>query len=219
MKESVRSIIKRLFGRGVRRSYGQFGEDTIVQVALRGVIGGTYIDVGAYHPILYSNTYALYCRGWHGFVVDPNHTMSPLYRLLRHRDVFINTAIGCDCRELYHSFSDGAYNTLDTDEAEKRKKMPYLKYLGSREIECKSLADVVKENGIRHIDFLNVDVEGQDLAVLKSHDWSVPPSVIAVEDEIFDPKNPEHSELFRFLSEKGYTMFGFSGLTCVWKKV
>ena len=52
-------------------SFSSAGEDMI----LRHILGsdkmsGFYVDVGAYDPVTYSNTYHLYNRGWRGINID-----------------------------------------------------------------------------------------------------------------------------------------------------
>ncbi len=51
-------------------SYGQEGEDIILLRLLDISKNGFYVDIGAHHPIRFSNTYALYKAGWCGLNVD-----------------------------------------------------------------------------------------------------------------------------------------------------
>ena len=82
----IKSLLRKITGAGSVISYGQFGEDALIQRTLKKK-KGTYVDIGCYHPILYSNTYGLYRRGWKGIVVDPNKTLKSIYTLLRHKDI------------------------------------------------------------------------------------------------------------------------------------
>src|SRR3989304_2562059 len=93
MYKIIRTFIKLLLRRGGRSSYGRVGEDAILQTLLKAQ-NGFFVDVGAFDPILYSNTYALYRRGWSGIVIDPNTALRPPYRLFRRRDTFVGAAIG-----------------------------------------------------------------------------------------------------------------------------
>lgn len=212
----VKTLLKLLLGRGVRKSYSQFGEDAIVQ-ALCKRTRGTYLDIGTYHPVLYSNTYALYRRGWRGVVVDPNVSLAPLYALMRPRDTFITAAVGQkEGSGTYYTFSDGAYNTFNAESLEACKKLPWLRYLGSVESRIISLSRIVRENNIEEIDFLTIDVEGNDFEVLQSYDWSVRPRVIAIESGDFNPDAPQENEIYRFLRSKNYRLTGLSGATLLW---
>ncbi len=217
LKEYIKTRLKLLLGRGVRRSYGQFGEDALVQSLVKHIKNGVYVDVGAYHPTLYSNTYALYRLGWKGVAVDPNAQMGILFSLVRPRDTFVCAAIGAGGVGTYYSFSDGAYNTFDAAEAEVRKGLRWLKFLGQREVPLRALADICHEQKISKIDFMNVGVEGRDVEALQSHDWSVPPTVIAVEAEGFDAASPTTTPVYNLLASKGYKLVGLCGLTLVFR--
>lgn len=217
IKELLKTILKLFLGRGVRKSYGQFGEDAVIQWLLEKNTNKTYVDVGTYHPVLYSNTYALYTKGWSGLVVDPNNALSPLYRLLRPRDVFVPAAIGSTGVGIYYSFSDGAYNTFDTELAEKRAALSWLRLVEKVEVPLKPLSQLLSENSIAEIGLLSVDVEGRDLEVLKSHNWAIRPNIIAIEDENFNPDEPRSSAVYEYLRERKYSLAGLCGLTLLFR--
>lgn len=215
MFQMVKTALKLMLGRGMRRSYGQFGEDAYIQSLFKHILKGTYVDVGSYHPVLYSNTYALYRAGWSGTAVDPNHAMQRLFRIFRMRDTFVHAAVGAEGQHTYYRFSDGAYNTFDATEAEARKKNPRLTFLGEEKISLRPLSSII--NG-RSIDFLNVDAEGKDVEILRSHDWQTFPKVIAVEDHAFDVHVPRQSEVYAYLVDKGYKLTGLCGPTLVFSR-
>ena len=208
----VKTFIKLILGRGVYRSYSVSGEDLVILPFIPGgyesypnSIGGFYVDVGCYHPILYSNTYRLYKNGWKGIVIDPNRRLWKLFRIFRPRDHFIQAAIGSDKGErTYFSFEDEAYNTLDPVCVEKYKLK--TKLIGSYPVTICSLTEVLR--GINHIDLLNIDVEGLDLEVLQSYDWKVKPRVIIIEAM-------PGSFVSKFLDAKGYKLVGLTRLNSI----
>src|SRR5512143_4000643 len=53
-------------------------EDYVLASVLDGVVSGTYIDVGANHPIEDNVTALFYERGWHGITIEPNPEYIPL---------------------------------------------------------------------------------------------------------------------------------------------
>lgn len=185
----VKTAAKLVLGRGVFRSYSQYGEDAILNAHFRNRTG-FYIDVGAYHPTLYSNTYALYRRGWKGIVVEPNPAAAPLFRTFRPRDIFVNRGVGVGKKE-YKTFKDGAYNTF----MESKNGQEML-----------SLKELFEMHNVERVEFLNIDAEGLDLEVLQSHDWGVRPEVIAVEAEAKGPVR-------EFLESKSYRLCGMTGKT------
>lgn len=195
----VRTRIKLLLGRGESKSYSQFGEDMVVKALLRNVRKGTYVDVGCYDPVLYSNTYYFYKRGWSGVNIDPNPELTERYRLLRPRDTFVLAGIGIG-EASYQSLADNAYNKFDKGSG----------------MQLTPLSEIFKN--LNHVDFLNIDVEGMEMDVLKSHDWQIQPTVIAVEHDSFNPDKPFESEVYAFLRAKGYILEGMCNLSLIWKK-
>ncbi len=209
------TFLKMLLKRGIYTSYSQRGEDIIAMAQLRGM-RGIYVDVGAYHPMLYSNTYALYRSGWHGLVIDPNITLRPLYSLFRHRDIFVPCGIGKkEMQTTYYKFEDGAYNTLDFDTAKALQTSPQTSKYATHDVQIKPLNVVLRENNITHIDLLNIDTEGFDYIVLISHNWSIRPKVIIIEDHDFNPDKPYKSIIYTFLNNKQYKLTGLSGETLI----
>jgi hypothetical protein len=55
---------------------------------------GTYIDIGAGNPVIFSNTYSFYKRKWQGITVDPLPRNNLLHRLIRPRDRHIKGIVG-----------------------------------------------------------------------------------------------------------------------------
>ncbi|MBP9711119.1 MAG: FkbM family methyltransferase [Candidatus Pacebacteria bacterium] len=187
----IKTFVKFLLGKGVKHSYSQFGEDAVVGAFFRSNNDGYYVDVGAYHPHLYSNTYALYRRGWHGLAIDPNPAMQPLFKLFRSRDTFVCAGVG-EGEGSYQQFADGAYNQFTKGAGQKLRR----------------LDDLLHEHHVEKIDFLSIDVEGMDVEVLKTHDWSIRPRLIAIEADLQSPAA-------EFLTLKGYTLRCITGRTLI----
>ncbi len=211
----IKTIIKLCIGSGVQKSYSQFGEDVMMHSLCKDK-KGFYVDIGTYDPVLYSNTYALYKRGWSGLVIDPNIGLKSLYTLLRPRDTFVSLGIGSENVGTYHRFNDGAYNTFNDEVAQKYKKLNWLHYIGSVECKITSLSSLITVYKIQKIDFLNIDVEGNDMNVLQSYDWSVRPRFISVESSDFNPNTPHENKLYKFLYSKNYKLVGLSGVSLIW---
>lgn len=207
----MKALARRITGRGTFISYSQNGEDAIAHALLRNIKKGIYVDVGAYHPLLYSNTYAFYRRGWSGIVIDPNISLQPLYRILRRRDIFVHGGVGAERTvRSYFSFSDGAYNTFDAREAESCRQINGLNFLGETPVAVRPLMDILAEQDIQRVDFLNIDAEGLDLEVLESHNWDILPRVIAVESRRFNANEPMSDPVYCFLRKRGYVLAGLA---------
>src|ERR1700712_1802092 len=75
-------------------SYSQNLEDYHLSLAFAGQSTGTYIDVGAGHPIADNVSFWFYERGWQGIVVEPQPELLALYQRLRPRDLAIGGLVG-----------------------------------------------------------------------------------------------------------------------------
>ena len=81
-------------------SYSQNLEDYHLSLAFAGQSTGTYIDVGAGHPIADNVSFWFYERGWQGIVVEPQPELVALYQRLRPRDLAICGLVGRHCGEI-----------------------------------------------------------------------------------------------------------------------
>ena len=73
-------------------SYAQNSEDVLLSRIFKGE-SGTYVDVGACHPVIDSVTYAFYKRGWTGINFEPTLTMFERLEAVRPRDNNLNLAV------------------------------------------------------------------------------------------------------------------------------
>ena len=172
------------------RSYSQEGEDRVLASLLFKVHGGKeisdgfYVDVGAHHPYRYSNTCFFYRRGWRGINIDAMPGSMDLFRKERPRDINVETGIGRQAgTSKFYVFNVPALNTFDEDLAKARSNDAW-RVTQTLDVPIAPLSKILQEHlpKGRTIDFLTVDVEGFDMDVLQSNDWShYRPSVVLVE--------------------------------------
>lgn len=155
-------------------SYSQEGEDVLLYRLLNTQRTGFYVDVGAHHPKRFSNTNYFYQRGWQGINIEPNPAAYDLFTSMRTRDINLQLGISDNPDDLlYYEFDDPALNTFDQVLKQEREATTCYKVIASRNIKVDTLASVLSTYlpAGQQIDFLNVDVEGLDLIVLRSNDW------------------------------------------------
>jgi FkbM family methyltransferase len=200
-----------------RVSFAQEGEDLILLSLFEGQASGFYVDVGAHHPRKYSNTLALYSRGWNGINIDAMPGSMQPFRETRSRDINLELAVSDERRVLtFYEFNEPALNGFDSDLARRRAGLvpagqspdAAFRIVAERQIPTVTLADVLAEHlpARREIDVLNVDVEGLDFAVLASNDWDrYRPTVILAEDpDVVSLDTLDGSRVARFLRDRGY---------------
>jgi FkbM family methyltransferase len=191
-------------------TYSQFGEDLMVAniFNLLAVDRPTYLDVGANDPIAGSNTALLYARGSRGVAVEANPNYVDLWRDARPEDLLLNLGIADKPGQLaFHYFSEwSGRNTFMTSYARSLNQVdPRSQVQNIEMIKTVRLDDVVEEHlGGRWPDFLSIDIEGLDYAVLKGARFGkTHPIVLCIETR--DGAGNDESALFLdVLKTKGY---------------
>lgn len=198
-------------------SYSQEGEDILLRRTLHMRQTGFYVDVGAHHPFRFSNTFAFYERGWSGINIDANPETKRLFDEHRPRDKNLH----CLISEVDgQNYSFDLYNepALNSAISERRKSLTesgYYKLEQTIELQSKRLSTILKENlsSGQKIDFMSVDVEGLDLQVLRSNDWSRFRPDIVIAETYIDLNAPLKDPLVSYMRDAGYKLRSFLHLS------
>ena len=182
-------------------SYSDFKEDLLISKILGSNIG-SYVDIGAGHPIIGSNTYYFYKQGWQGITVEPIRFHSLLHRIARKKDTNIHKLIGEDnVSKKFYEFNPTQYST----NSEEQYKIMVNKGMQERRTYYLDSISVNQVLMLVDVDtyFLSIDCEGYDATILKSIDWSLinKPKVI-----VFEKINnkQEFNEVETILSRNNY---------------
>ena len=170
---------------------------------------GFYVDIGAHHPVRHSNTYSFYQRGWRGINIDAMPGSMEAFARVRPGDVNLELGVAqTRARLTYYRFKEPAVNAFCLTEDRIAELTASFGFLETLEIEAVPLAEILREHlpRGRHIDFLSVDVEGLDLAVLRSNDWQAyRPTIVLAEDlSAFTLGKVLRSPITAFLEKQGY---------------
>ena len=192
------------------KSYSQEGEDLILRRIFGTQQNGFYVDVGAHHPRRFSNTHSFYERGWRGINIEPNPQAHGLFASMRRRDINLQLGVAGQAGRLtYHEFDDGALNTFDAQLAQWRVANTPYRLLRTFEIPVERLDRILAQHlpAGQRIDFLSVDVEGLDLAVLESNDWRLyRPQCVLVEALDSSLEKALGSDVYTFMSKQDYEL-------------
>ena len=180
--------------------YSQMAEDSVLyNLFFKYHKNGTYLELGALDGVTYSNTLFLQeTLGWHGILIEPG----PKFQDLR-RNRGLNSNGGE--KNILHNLAvcnkPGIVNFqyVSGIEAEGGLDKPIRSgTLKNHSVRCDTLGNIIKISGIRHIDLISLDVEGRELEVLKSMDWSVPCNVFVIE------RSKNNEEIEDLLVSHGY---------------
>ena len=178
--------IRRKIGIFYQKSYSQCGEDLIVNYIFNTmkIAHPTYLDIGAHHPCFLSNTYLFYRQGSRGVSIEPDPFLFSKIKRARGRDVNLNIGLASQHGSLkLHVFSSRTLNTFSEDEA-KRYIQEGHEQIASHEIEVLTFEEVIKQHFDHTPDFVSLDVEGMDMEILQSIDFSRnQPTVFCIEKD------------------------------------
>lgn len=184
---------------------------------------GFFVDVGAHHPIRFSNTYHFYRKGWRGINIDATPGSMRAFQWVRQRDINLELGIGAKRGSLtFFCFDESALNTLSEQVAMERAAGGRYKITRKVEVPVFPLHEVLGQHlpVNTKIDFLSVDVEGMDEVVLRSNDWArFRPRFILAEDTQFEFQDSQTHDagLYAFLREQGYELLAKTQRTLVFE--
>ena len=195
-----------------KKSYAMDGEDLAIDQYIEKKEKGFYVDIGAHHPIHRNNTQLLFNKGWNGINIDVNQFSIDLFNFLRPDDLNLLTAISDQEGEItfYYQKKFSQLNTTD-------KKIAHEHFNGNfneRLVKCQSIHNILINSKYKEakIDFLNIDVEGAEMKVLRTLDFEIyDPKLICIEIlgyRDLDSKEREirikDNEIYRYLVGKNY---------------
>jgi FkbM family methyltransferase len=197
----------------VELSYSQNLEDYHLWLAFAGQTTGTYIDVGAGHPIADNVSFWFYERGWQGIVVEPQSELAALYQRLRPRDRVVCGLLGRDCGEMDFHAVDRLHGFSTTSKELAQKTSAFGVDYQTLRMPVTTLGKLCEEYDISSIDFLKIDVEGAEGDVLFGGDWKrFRPKVIVVEAVTPMASEPSWQDWEPFLTAQGYRFVLFDTL-------
>jgi FkbM family methyltransferase len=169
------------------------------------VRNGKFVDVGSMDGVMYSNTYSFEQAGWSGICVEAHPFYYDLTVKNRPKSTNVHAAVAeCNKEEVeFYACEIGALSTLNPNMSPYFKKN-YSCFTGHTTIKVPqlSLNTILKNNNFVNFDFLSIDVEGEELNVLKGLDLTTySPRIILSEAITKDREDALKTHLNKF----GYT--------------
>lgn len=208
--------IRRMYGADAsmrpngKQSYSEYGQDAFVlRRVYKGKANGIFVDIGANHPIVDSNTYLLELNGWTGLAIEPQKWLNEQWPGLRKTP----------CLECVAGSEDGDVTFVESTEQVGFSGVDGFNKVSSghtrKTVTQKPLRDILREHAIGEIDYLSIDVEGYEMNVLQGIDFErVKVRLIGVENDLGFKWLPllgkrlgfelGSNELRRYLRTKGF---------------
>ncbi len=203
-----------------RKQYSQWGEDQFIAEYFKNKQKGTYLDIGCFHPLMYSNTCLLYKKGWSGINIDINPTSIDLFNIVRPTDTNLCTTIDENKKifEIYYDDPFSPVNTLDKNFYKNLKKNN-IKDSKNFTVRSQTIEEIIKVSNIKKIDFINIDVEGMDFNILtKIKIEKFKPNLISIETHKVDgSESKDYHQIKNFLEKNNFIIFKRVGPTTLFK--
>jgi FkbM family methyltransferase len=165
--------------------YSQYGEDRALWDFFCFQRSGLCVEVGGYDGETFSNSLSFEENGWRAIIVEPMPHFAEKIRARRPDVTLFACAAGAQAGEATLIIAHGV-ETLSTTTAIPENLERIRKTGGQTEavtVPMRTLNDMLTEAGVEKIDFISIDVEGGELAVLAGFDlerWH--PRVVILEN-------------------------------------
>jgi len=193
-------------------SYSQNLEDYHLSLAFAGQTTGTYIDIGAGHPIADNVSFWFYERGWQGIVVEPQSELAALYPRLRPRDTVIRDLVGRQCGEIDFHVVDRLHGLSTTLQGVAQEARAFGVDYQTIRMPVTTLSKLCERHHMGSIDFLKIDVEGAEGDVLFGGDWGRFRPKVIVAEAVTPRSEPSWHDWEPFLLAQGYRFVLFDTL-------
>lgn len=190
--------------------FSQDGQDKFIVNLFRRKHGGIFLDIGAYDGLNFSNSIYLEKElFWKGLCIEPNPIIFD--QLKKNRScICLNCCIG-EVKGTFSFLSISGHATMLSGLIEmfdkkhlNRIDSEILNFGGEKkliDVDVLPLREILEDNDFKTIDYCNIDVEGGEMSVLRSIDFS------KISIKVFTIENNYGSkEIRNFLRPLGYSL-------------
>lgn len=197
-----------IFGinKDIVKFYSQQDEDKyIIQYLLKEKINdGTFLEIGACDGVLYSNTKTLEDYfGFNGILIEPQPKFFNKLQNNRNNEFneLYNYAVSDYDSEFVEFIGNNAEGGIlgnnNTDPTKFIDLKPY-------KVKNKKMSDILQNSKFDYIDFMIIDVEGAELSLLKTIDFTFPIFCIII--EAHSTEKEKNIEFGNYLKKNGFTI-------------
>jgi FkbM family methyltransferase len=188
--------------------YSQYGEDALLAKIFDGV-KGLCVEVGANDGIMYSNTKHFEEAGWQCILVEPTPNLCSKIRENRRCRLFECAASSNEGEMMLHvAVEHDLFSSLESHSTMAEELGRHQATIKSVPVRVRPLDAMLTEADAQSIEFVSIDVEGHEMAVLGGFDlnrWR--PCVVLIEDK----SDLVVTDVERHMLDRGYRRFYRSG--------
>lgn len=186
-------------------SRGQLRQDVVALAYTNFKKAGYFVEFGATNGVLRSNTLILERNfGWTGILCEPGRRWETPLRNAREAIIDTDCVWSTTGRKLdFRETQDGELSTLEQFADKDSHAARRAEVTDSYKVKTVSLKDLLDRHGApKDIDYLSIDTEGSEYAILKAFDWDAYRfQVITCEHN----HTADRAKIHTLLSQAGYT--------------
>jgi FkbM family methyltransferase len=205
--------------------YSQFGQDKYCyETFFKNKKSGVFIEIGADDGIDKSNTYFFEkYLNWSGICIEPRKNAYD--NLIKNRKcVCINNAISLKDDQTVKfldikGYGKGLSGIINNYDPRHVKRINYeVRHKDNKgheivDVNTKTLMNILNKHNINHIDFMSIDIEGNELEIIKSIDLDkIFIDVITIENNYND------NSIITFFNDNNYKLVKKLGCDEIYKK-
>lgn len=191
-----------------RTSFSQEGEDVLLERILGDInYKGSYLDIGAHHPMRFSNTYKFYLAGWRGINIEATPGSSEIFNEARPLDINIEVPVSDKEEELtFYIFNHPELNTFSEGHAKQWDGKAGNKVIEKLKLNTTTIDVILNKHAQenKNFDFLSIDVEGLDLRILRTIDFNEYSFNFIIVEDTTEVLDIVAGEIYEYLLSKGY---------------
>ena len=195
-------------------SYSQCGEDLIIDflISQLKISNFKYLDIGAHHPTYISNTFLFYEKGYSGVCIEPDPFLFKTIAKRRSKDKCLNIGVGLNniSSAPFYIMTEKTLNTFSKEEADKYASYGKQKIEQIIDLPLIRINDIIKNYFTSVPDFISLDVEGMDLAILTDFNFTLyRPKVWCIETLTYTENKTEKKikETIDYMISKDYLVY------------
>jgi FkbM family methyltransferase len=199
------------------QAHAQFAEDRLLAEIFRDRADGYCVEIGAYDGLTGSASYAFEKRGWHCLLIEPIPAL--VEEIRRHR---VSPVVNCAVSD-----KEGTASFFVAENVEQMStleltphRLNWVEQVGGAikqiTVRTATLDSLLAEAAFPEIQFITIDVEGHEMAVLEGFSLETyRPRIVIIEDNSAsdDPRASNGDpRTGRHMSEHGYVHFRRTGV-------
>lgn len=159
-------------------SFSRYGEDILIMNAFRqiGIKHPTYIDIGAYHPLFFSNTALMHQSDCKGINIEPNPYLFKNFIKFRHDDINICCAIGKqNCTKKFYIPNEMTNMSILYNDRFCVNNNQIYSFFEQKivDIDVMTINKIIEMNGNNMPQYMSCNIGSMEEDIIKSYDFSI----------------------------------------------